>query len=470
MEKLTLFFVLLFFSSITFGQEEVNPDSSLEEVVAVSQYDLWSPLELSKTLKEGCEQFNTYATTPSFKEKTLANCFELGQLYVKNAAYFKGIDIELEKHKVFVIPKDSTSEKLNYQKLGRKYIDFSCRGGMIVACEHLVEKAGEQSLKSVLSDEEERISIIKKMDSDKGSPIILWAGILLIGIAVLIITRQIVEDEDEYKAQEKLEDSSLDKNKIANYGIILKYARPFFRRYLTPVVSQMKNKKKIKEKYIKTLACGGVTGILSSEDFYAFKLFLILAFPVVFMVLKVFLEADWSLFLVPVVGVAGFFYPDFWIRGRTLSRQREVIMAMPFSVDMLALSVEAGMDFMAAIGKVVEKGKDNPLREEFENMLKEVKVGASRAEALRKMAWRIDLIEISSFCATLIAADSVGASIGPILKALSKEIRQKKSAQIEKAGATAATKILFPMIFFIVPAVMIIVFAPIVMEAIGGAK
>ena len=63
-----------------------------------------------------------------------------------------------------------------------------------------------------------------------------------------------------------------------------------------------------------------------------------------------------------------------------------------------------------------------------------------RAEALRNLAWRIDLIQMSSFCATLIAADSVGASIGPILKNLSNEIRQKKSAQVEKDGATAATK------------------------------
>ena len=86
------------------------------------------------------------------------------------------------------------------------------------------------------------------------------------------------------------------------------------------------------------------------------------------------------------------------------------------------------------------------------------------------MAWRIDLIQISSFSATLIAADSVGASIGPILKALSKEIREKRSSEAEKAGATAATKILFPMLFLIVPAVFIVVGAPIILESIGASK
>ena len=77
------------------------------------------------------------------------------------------------------------------------------------------------------------------------------------------------------------------------------------------------------------------------------------------------------------------------------------------------------------------------------------------------------MIQISSFCATLIAADSVGASIGPILKGLSAEMRQKKSAEAEKAGSTAATKILFPMMVFIVPAVFIMVGAPLLLQMLG---
>ena len=145
------------------------------------------------------------------------------------------------------------------------------------------------------------------------------------------------------------------------------------------------------------------------------------------------------------------------------------MMALPFSIDMLALSVEAGLDFMAAITKVVEKAKPGPLRDEFETLIKEIKIGATRAEALRNMAWRVDLINVSSFCATLIAADSVGASIGPILKNLSAEIRQKRSSDVEKAGATAATKILFPMLFLIVPAVFIIVMAPMIIGMVSGS-
>ena len=134
---------------------------------------------------------------------------------------------------------------------------------------------------------------------------------------------------------------------------------------------------------------------------------------------------------------------------------------------MLALSVEAGLDFVAAMQKVIEKAPPSALTEEFETMIKETKIGASRAEGLRQMSWRINELSVSSFCATLIAADAVGASIGPILKTLAVELRQKRSAAAEKAGAQAATKIIFPMIMFILPSVALIIAAPIAMELRG---
>ncbi|MBY0416137.1 MAG: type II secretion system F family protein, partial [Bdellovibrionales bacterium] len=279
--------------------------------------------------------------------------------------------------------------------------------------------------------------------------------------------KTIFQDEDQFQAQEKLEDTKSSED-IAKHGFILRYSRPFFKRYFSPIVSGMKNKKTFRDKYRRKLAAAGLTNILTPEDFFAFKLFLIIGFPIVFMIVRAFLEETWPLQFIPGIAFIGFFYPDFWISGKIEQRQKEVIRSMPFCVDMLALSVEAGLDFVAAMAKVIEKAKTNALTEEFEILIREIKIGASRAEALRNLAWRIDLIQISSFSATLIAADSVGASIGPILKALAGEIRQKKSSEVEKAGATAATKILFPMLFLIVPSVLMIVFAPIVLEMIGG--
>ena len=302
-----------------------------------------------------------------------------------------------------------------------------------------------------------------------GGDLLLYTSVVLIGLAVFMVTSQMFLDEDEYKAQEKLDQGAgSDKDKLSKHGIVLKYSRPFFRRYVTPVVSSFKNKKRIRERYKRKLATAGLTDILTPEDFFSFKLFLIIGFPIVFLIVRAFLEESWSLNLVFVVSVIGFFYPDIWINGKIERRKNEIIQSMPFAVDMLALSVEAGLDFIAAMTKVVEKAKPGPLTEEFEILIKEIRIGASRAEALRNLAWRVDLIQISSFCATLIAADQVGASIGPILKALSTEIRQKRSAEAEKAGAKAATKILFPMMMFILPAVLIIVAVPLILQAFAG--
>ncbi|MBL6991375.1 MAG: type II secretion system F family protein [Bacteriovoracaceae bacterium] len=291
---------------------------------------------------------------------------------------------------------------------------------------------------------------------------LMWASMGLIGLAVFIVANTMFQDEDQFKAQEKLE--NVKKKDASDHGFILKVSRPFFKRYISPIVSSMKGKKKIREKYKRPLASSGLTTYLTPDDFYSFKLFLIIGFPITFMAVRSFLEETWPMKLMIPLSIIGFIYPNIWVNGKIKARQAEILRNMPFAVDMLALSVEAGLDFVAAMAKVIDKARPSALVEEFEIMLKEIKVGASRAEALRNMSWRIDSIEMASFTATLIAADSVGASIGPILKGLSEEIRGKKSAAAEKAGATAATKILFPMLFLIVPAVFIVVAAPLVIE------
>ena len=367
-------------------------------------YEEMSQREMFQMYKESCDKGQA------------ANCYQIALIYKPNE---------------------------DAQAKYREYLKKACTLGETAACR---EDAGK--------------------DIYLGSQILYWAAIGLIGIAVFIVAKTIFQDEDQYQAQEKLDDSKGDE--IGKHGFVLKFSRPFFRRYFTPIIASMKNKKTIKEKYKRPLASAGLTNILTPEDFYSFKLFLILGFPIIFLIAKYFMEADWSLSLIPVVGAVGYFYPNIWMSGKIEQRQKEIVMNMPFGVDMLALSVEAGLDFIAAMSKVNEKAKANALSEEFEIVIREIKIGASRAEALRNMAWRVDLIQVSSFCATLIAADSVGASIGPILKALANEIRQKKSAEVEKAGATAATKILFPMMFLIIPSVLVIVFSPMVLEMISA--
>lgn len=298
---------------------------------------------------------------------------------------------------------------------------------------------------------------------------LLYSSIILFGVAAFIVAKNYLSAEERFKASESLQEAEATTKKT-NLGIIFQYSKPIVKRYFSGVVSGMKSKAEIKNKYKRKLASAGLTQEMSPEEFFSYKLFLILGFPILFLGLRSFLEADWPLVAVPAVSLVGYFYPDIWLNGRVDQRKKDIIMNMPFIVDMLALSVEAGLDFLAAMVKVVEKAPPSALSEEFQTLVKEIKIGAPRAEALRNLSWRADVLPIASFCATLIAADQVGASIGPILKTLSNEIRQKRSTEIEKAGATAATKMLFPMLMFIMPAVLIIIGAPFALEMIGANK
>jgi tight adherence protein C len=296
---------------------------------------------------------------------------------------------------------------------------------------------------------------------------LFWAPLVLIFVAIFIIVRVFMEDQDKYKTQEALEEAE-NSTKGKNQAFFIKVTKPFYKRYFLPIVQSSKHRQNFKIKYRQKLANAGLTKDMSPEEFVALKFFMIIGGPFVFLAVRWFMEENWPLSATPIMGLVGYFYPDIWLSGMINKRKESVIRAMPFIIDMLALSVEAGLDFMAAIQRVIEKAPESPLVEEFETLIKETKIGSSRAEGLRQLGWRVNVIEINSFCATLIAADSVGASIGPLLKQLSAELRIKRSSRAEQQGATAATKILIPMIFFILPAVLVAIFAPMVLKMMSG--
>ncbi len=296
---------------------------------------------------------------------------------------------------------------------------------------------------------------------------LFYTPLVLVFIAIFLVVRLFMEEQEKFKTSEALEEAE-NTNKNNNEQLFLKITKPFYKRYFLPMVQGFKNKQEIRAKYKQKLANAGLTKDMSPEEFMALKIFMILGGPFVFLTVRWIMEETWPLGITPIMGVVGYYYPNIWLDGLIANRSAQILRAMPFIIDMLALSVEAGLDFMAAIQRVIEKAPPSPLVEEFEVLIKETKIGSSRADGLRQLGWRINIIEINSFCATLIAADSVGASIGPILKQLSNELRVKRSSRAEQQGATAATKILIPMIFFILPAVLVAIFAPMVLKMMTG--
>jgi tight adherence protein C len=317
-----------------------------------------------------------------------------------------------------------------------------------------------------------QIAKVRDIESDnvqiwkQSYDLLYYAPLVLIFIAIFIIVRVFMEEQDKFKTQEALEDAE-NTAKVKNQPLFLKVTRPFYKRYFLPM-TQGKNKQKYRTKYRQKIANAGMSKDITPEEFMALKFFMILGGPFAFLTVRFIMEETWSLSITPVMGLVGYLYPDIWLSGLIQKRTEEILRAMPFIVDMLALSVEAGLDFMAAIQRVIEKAPPSALNDEFETLVRETRIGSSRAEGLRQLGWRVNIIEINSFCATLIAADSVGASIGPLLKQLSSELRVKRSARAEQAGATAATKILIPMIFFILPAVLVAIFAPMVLKMMSG--
>ncbi len=168
----------------------------------------------------------------------------------------------------------------------------------------------------------------------------------------------------------------------------------------------------------------------------------------------------WSfpLFAAIVVGLA---HPHLWLR-RTVSRRREQIRKLlPFALDLLTLSVEAGLDFTAALARLTPKLEGSALAEEFGELLRQVRLGKSRSEALRDMSDRVNMAEVTSFASSLIQAEELGADLGPVLRVQSDQMRQERSNRAEKKAMEAPVKILFPLIAFIFPTVFIILFSPI---------
>lgn len=172
----------------------------------------------------------------------------------------------------------------------------------------------------------------------------------------------------------------------------------------------------------------------------------------------------WSLLFL----LLGMYYPIMWVNDQVKKRHLQISRALPYSLDLLTLSVEAGLDFTAALAKVVEKGKVGPLREELQLVLKQLKMGKTREEAMKSMIVRVDLPPLTTFVTALIQADKMGTSLGKVLRIQSTQMRIDRTQRAEKLAGEAPVKMLFPLIACIFPTVFMVLFGPIVFQFFFG--
>jgi tight adherence protein C len=162
---------------------------------------------------------------------------------------------------------------------------------------------------------------------------------------------------------------------------------------------------------------------------------------------------------------AGFFLgrylPDVWLNNKLKARQKELRLALPNALDLLTISVEAGLGFDAAIGRLTEKFK-NALSDEFAQVLNEIRLGRPRLEALDDMGRRSGVEELHTFIQALIQSEQLGVGIAKVLRIQSEEMRRRRRQRAEEQAAQAPLKMLFPMIGCIFPTLFIVLMGPAV--------
>ncbi len=166
-------------------------------------------------------------------------------------------------------------------------------------------------------------------------------------------------------------------------------------------------------------------------------------------------------------GVVGFYLPVLWLRSKIRSRQHEIQKALPDALDMLCISVEAGLGFDAAMAKVIEKW-DNELSRTFARASAEIRLGKLRREALRDMAHRCDVPDLSNFIAAVIQADQLGVSIAKVLRIQSEQMRIKRRQRAEELANQAPVKMVIPLVFLVFPTILIILLGPAMLTLMGS--
>jgi tight adherence protein C len=293
----------------------------------------------------------------------------------------------------------------------------------------------------------------------------MWLGlasILIMGGGAFYLGWNLFSGQMEAAAAARLQTE----RKRATNGL-LRINRPLFRALVLPYSLQWKRWADWKKKHKRTIISAGLEDELDADELLAYKISMGVVIPCGLMLYTLANGSSLPAWLFISMLIGGYIYPTAWVKGCRKNRHEEINLQLPFVLDLLTLSTEAGLDFIGALQKVVEKTRAGPLVNELERMLQQIQLGTSRADSLRDLGWRIDLQEISSLVAVLVTADQMGSPLGPVLRVQSDLIRTQRFTKAEKRGAAASQKLLFPLIFFIMPAVFIMIFGPVILGFLG---
>jgi tight adherence protein C len=289
--------------------------------------------------------------------------------------------------------------------------------------------------------------------------------------AVLLITFGVAARPAEDAVQARLSQLVVQPKSLEE----MEMQRPFSDRVLRPMVQRLARAGKRQEggmvaKIDRKLERAGYPGGLRGADWVGVKLLSAIAFAVLFLLLGLLLTGGQfvlALFF-GFFGVGfGYIAPEFWLGRKQRARALAMVLQLPDALDLLTISVEAGLGFDAALAKVVEK-MEGPLVDEFRQALAEVRMGRTRREALRDVADRADAQPVSNFIGAIIQAEQLGVPIAKVLQIQSNQLRIERRQRAEEAAAKAPVKMLFPMVGCIFPTIFIVILGPAVVTIMGG--
>ena len=299
-------------------------------------------------------------------------------------------------------------------------------------------------------------------------PEILVAAIA--AAAVLLITIGLATRPGKDAVQQRLEQLVVQPKSLEEYEL----QQPFFERAVRPIVKRLARAGRrgdqggIIARTDAKLEKAGYPGGLRGADWMGVKLLAAIAFAVLGFLLGLLLGGITGGLFFALVGAAiGFMGPEFWLGRRIRARGEAMVLELPDALDLLTISVEAGLGFDAALAKVVEK-MDGPLTQEFRQALAEIRMGRTRREALRDVAKRADSQPINNFIGAIVQAEQLGVPIAKVLQIQSNQLRIERRQRAEEAAAKAPVKMLFPMVGCIFPTIFIVILGPAIVTVIKG--
>jgi tight adherence protein C len=285
---------------------------------------------------------------------------------------------------------------------------------------------------------------------------------LILGFAIFTVVYQGVDFWLESRAHQTMERSfgrsrsgptqSLI-HQISNFGAKLGVNRMFLRN------------KKFNERLHLLLLRAGFPFGWNVDDFLVIKEMGVAWAALMLWLLEVTQPLIW-----PVGLLIGFWLPDFYLKVKGTARMAAIQRELPGLVDLIALTLESGLDLLVATERILEKLKPSALREELQTLLQETRLGTPRKEAFQHLSFRVNLPDIQSLSANIIQSEELGTGLASLMRSYAEDMRNRRIFRAEEVAGKAPVKLLFPIMVFFFPIVFVVIFGPLALNFLASYK